>query len=116
MSGANRRGRPKGGKPGRAGPPKIEFTRRRYPGQTTYCWAVVIAPDGTRLDLGDPWPGTNWPNDVLEPLARAALARHGGQEEAAEAATQEAIEAERKRVAQRHRATETPGNTNLRRA
>lgn len=41
------------------GPVIVEFERRRYgtgASSRTYTWGYVIAPDGSRLLLGDPWP------------------------------------------------------------
>ena len=75
----------------------VRLERRRY-GRATYCWATVDAPDGALIALGDPWPGINWPRDVLDPLARAALARHAGRLDEAEAATAEAVRAQLRRL------------------
>ena len=36
-------------------PVQYRYVRRRY-GDTTYTWVTAILPDGTCVDLGDPWP------------------------------------------------------------
>lgn len=77
--------------------PPIHLERRRH-GRVTHCWAFVDTPDGTSIQLGDPWPAINWPRDVLIPLARAALARHAGRLDEAEAANAEAIQAQARRL------------------
>jgi hypothetical protein len=73
----------------------IRFTRKSQARGRYHCWAKVLAPDGTVLDLGDPWPGSRWPKAVLIPLAQSALARHAGDLEAAAHFDAEAIEAQR---------------------
>jgi hypothetical protein len=83
--------------------PRIRFHRRRYGKGTCYCWAEVEAPDGTLLFLGDPWPGNKWPAAILLPTARAALARHMGNEEEAAAASAEAAAAQVRHSARQNR-------------
>ena len=45
------------------GSDNVRFERRRY-GNMTYTWAFVLF-DGIWHDLGDPWPGVNWPKKEL---------------------------------------------------
>ena len=47
-----------------------QFARRRY-GRTTYTWVTAVLPDGTQLDLGDPWPAffRTLPQEVAEAAA-----------------------------------------------
>lgn len=75
----------------------VRLERRRY-GRATYCWAYVDTPDGISIALGDPWPGINWPRDVLDPLVRAALAHHAGDLDEAKIADAEAIQAQLRRL------------------
>lgn len=46
----------------------VSFSRRNY-GASRFTWASVDLPDGTSVDVGDPWPGMAWPKAEL----RAAL-------------------------------------------
>lgn len=71
--------------------------RRRY-GRVTYRWAFVDTRDGIAIQLGDPWPGINWPRDVLDALVRAALARHAGDLAGAPIADAEAVQAQTRRL------------------
>lgn len=71
------------------------FQRKKY-GRGGYCWAYVKLPDGTEVELGDPWPAMKWPRAILLPLAREAMARHAGRIEEAEAAGVLATQAQRR--------------------
>ena len=55
---------------------QFQFTSRKYGGGSAFCWASVKHDDGTMLDLGDPWPAFHWPQSILEPVARIAIAKH----------------------------------------
>jgi hypothetical protein len=79
--------------------PTIAYTRRRYGRNTTYCWAHVKTADGSSISLGDPWPGINWPKDVVVPLALAALAQHAGNTSEFEKQSALAIAAQQRRLA-----------------
>ena len=50
----------------------FRFTRRRY-GRQSYCWAEVLLPNGEWKDLGDPWPGVNWPKKALAESVRISM-------------------------------------------
>lgn len=56
---------------------EYRFTRRRY-GRQSYCWASVLHC-GQWIDLGDPWPGVNWPARDLERAADFAIASSAAQ-------------------------------------
>ncbi|HNB55051.1 MAG TPA: class I SAM-dependent methyltransferase, partial [Anaerolineales bacterium] len=44
---------------------EVRFNRRKY-GSQTYTWAHVKSPvTGEWLSVGDPWPGTTWPQERL---------------------------------------------------
>ena len=52
-----------------------QFARRRY-GRTTYTWVTAVLPDGTQLDLGDPWPCLTPKRAEMEDATRRAVAGH----------------------------------------
>lgn len=56
-------------------PWETTFSRRRYHGKKTFCWAAVqFNEDGIWHNLGDPWPGVNWPRKALEQAVDAKRA------------------------------------------
>ena len=53
-----------------------EFARRRYGRRTTYTWVTAVLTDGTRLDLGDPWPCVTPKRAQIEEVTRRVVAEH----------------------------------------
>ena len=60
------------------GPPHLWFDRRPYGRGTFFTRAALSWPDGRTADFGDPWPASQWPAAIVEPLGRHVAACSDG--------------------------------------